>query len=89
MTIPSVLLGFLIASFYGALFHLWRGGGAGRLFLYLALAWLGFFGGHFLAAWSGWIIFSVGPLNLVMATLGAILVLLLGHWLSLLEIQGK
>ena len=82
MTLPAALLGFLIASLYGALFHLWRGGGLGRLFLYLVLAWLGFFGGHFLATWRGWILFQVGPLNFVIATLGVILILFVGDWLA-------
>lgn len=82
MTFPSILLGFVIASLYGALFHLWRGGGAKHLGLYLLLAWLGFFSGHFLAAWRNLVFIPLGSLNLGFGSLGAIFVLFAGLWLS-------
>lgn len=83
MTFPAMLFGFLLASFYGALFHFYRGGGIGRLFYYLTLSWVGFSVGHFLAAQLGWVFISVGPLHLGMATLGSFLFLIAGYWLSL------
>ncbi len=86
MTLPAFLLGLLIASLYGALFHFWRGGGPGRLFFYLALSWAGFWGGHFLGVWRGWAFAPLGPLDLGWATLGAIVLLLIGYWLSLVEV---
>lgn len=82
MTLPSVLIGFVISSFYGAAFHLWRGGGIGRLILYLILAWIGFWIGHLIGTGMDWTIFSIGPLRLGTATMGAILTLGIGHWLS-------
>ena len=33
MTIPALLFGLLLASLYGTLFHLWRGGSGGRILL--------------------------------------------------------
>ena len=89
MTLPMLLLGFLISSLYGAVFHLWRGGGPGRLSLYLIMAWLGFWAGHFLANQYGWSFASLGPLNLGMATLGSLVFLGVGYWLSMVDVQPK
>ena len=75
MTIPALLFGFVIASLYGALFHLVRGGGPARLFLFMVLSWLGFALGHIIGNWRGWILFPVGPLNFGAATIGSILLL--------------
>ena len=85
MTIPALLFGFLISTLYGAVFHFWRGGGAGRLLLYLFLGWLGFWIGQFLASRLGWSFASLGPLHLGMASLGSWLFLGAGYWLSLVE----
>jgi hypothetical protein len=89
MTIPSLVFGFVISSLYGAGFHLIRGGGLGRLILYLILGWLGFWIGHYLAGQLDWTFASVGPLHLGMATLSSILCLVAGHWLSLVEVQRR
>ncbi len=85
MNLPSFFLALLIASLFGALFHLSRGGGPSRIFFYLVLAWLGFFAGHFLALWRGWVLFPIGVLNLGIASLGALLVLFVGDWLGQLD----
>jgi len=77
MTVPSLIVGFVLASLYGALFHLVRGGGLGRLILYLALSWLGFALGHMIGSWSGWLLFPVGPLDFGTATIGSIILLAL------------
>ena len=42
MTVPSIALGLVVALLIGALFHLFLGGGLGRLILYLALSLIGF-----------------------------------------------
>jgi len=85
MTLPNLLLGILISTLLGAAFHLWKGGGAGRMLLYLALGWGGFWLGHFLADYWGWTIGSVGPMRLAPAVLGSLFFLGIGHWLSLVE----
>jgi hypothetical protein len=77
MTIPALLFGFVIASLYGALFHLVRGGAPARLFLFLVLSWLGFALGHIIGSWRGWTLFPVGPLDFGAATIGSILLLAL------------
>ena len=85
MNIPTIVLGMLIASLYGVAFHVWRGGNLGRLLLYLLLGWIGFWGGHFLGAWFDVKFATLGQLHLGPATLGSLLLLLIGYWLSLIE----
>jgi hypothetical protein len=87
MTLPSIIIGIVVSSLYGAVFHLYRGGGFGRLILYLVLAWFGFWIGHFIGNRLGWIFFNLGTLNLGMATISAAIMLFFGHWLSLVEMK--
>ncbi len=87
MTLPALLLGLIIALFIGALFHLWRGGGFGRLLLYLGLSVAGFAAGQFLGSWRNWILFPLGPLDLGLAALASFLFLVVGHWLSLVQVR--
>ncbi len=69
MLLQNILLGFILATLYGAAFHLYKGGSIWRLLLYIAFAWIGFWGGHFLADLLGWTFLRVGTLNIGMATL--------------------
>lgn len=85
MTIPSILIGIIISSLYGVVFHLWRGGGIGRLIFYIILAWIGFWIGHIVGNYFELTILSLGPLRLGTATLGTIITLGFGYWLSLIE----
>lgn len=89
MTFPAILLGLLLSTLFGVGFHLWRGGGGGRLILYLVLAWVGFWVGHLVGDQLGWTFSSVGPLRLGMATLTSVIFLGVGHWLSLVEVERK
>lgn len=89
MTFPALILGLLISTLYGAAFHLWRGGRLWRLILYLILGWSGFWLGQFLAYRLGWTFFSIGSLHLGLATLLSAIFLIVGHWLSLVEIERK
>jgi len=89
MTVPSLLLGFIISTLYGLGFHLLRGGGAGRLLLYLIMSWIGFWSGHYAADQLNWNFASIGPLHLGLASAGSIICLFLGHWLSLVEPEKK
>ena len=88
MTLQAVLLGFMVATLYGAGFHLIRGGSLWRLGLYLIFAWIGFWGGHYLGNVLGWTFIRIGALNFGMATLTSILFLLLGYWLSLGQVSA-
>jgi hypothetical protein len=89
MTIPSLLFGFLIASLYGALYHLARGGRFWRLLLYLLLAWMGFAAGHYLGLWLNWILLPLGAWNFGAATIGSLIFLGAGDWLSRIEIKRQ
>lgn len=82
MTIPSILFAFLIASLYAALYHLIRGGGPGRLILFLLFGWIGFVLGHLVGIWQEWILLPMGQLNIGMSTIGSLVLLVVGDWIS-------
>ncbi len=89
MTIPALFLGLILSTLYGAAFHLWRGGNAGRLLLYLLLAWIGFWLGQLAGSLLKVSFDTVGTLHLLFATLGSLVLLGVGYWLSLVQAEGK
>jgi hypothetical protein len=46
------------------------------------LSVLGFAAGHLVGMWRGWLFLPLGSLNLGLSSIGSILVLLVGDWLS-------
>lgn len=86
MAIPGsasgFVLGFLLASAYGAIFHLVFGGSIRRIFLYLAAAWAGFFIGQLAGDFLNFELLKLGKIHLVSASAGAWLMLLAAHWLA-------
>jgi hypothetical protein len=86
MTTPSLVLGLIIAVLIGALFHLFLGGGLGRLFFYLILSLIGFTVGQLIGSWRNWVLFPVGTLNLGMAIIGSLVFLVVGYWFSLVRL---
>ncbi len=86
---PTLLLGLIISTLYGAIFHLWRGGNAGRLLLYLLLSWIGFWVGQLLANLLNLSFDVLGQLHLLFATLGSLAFLGIGYWLSLVQAESK
>jgi hypothetical protein len=89
MTIPALLFGFILATLYGVLFHLWRGGGLLRLFLFIVLSWSGFWIGNAVASHYHIAFAQIGPLNAGLASFTSGVCLLLGYWLSLVEVRSK
>ena len=87
MSFPALIFGFLLASLYGAIFHLFLGGAIGRLILFLFLGWIGFLVGQVLASYLGWDFDLLGPLHLVVASLASFIFLVVGYWLSLIEVE--
>jgi hypothetical protein len=85
MTFPALLFGLVVAMFYGAFYHLIRDGGFWRLILYFGLSIFGFVMGHLIGLWRGWIFLPLGSLNFGLSTLGSVIILLLGDWLSRVE----
>ena len=89
MTLPSILFALLIALLYGALYHLLRGGGFWRLIFYFGLSTLGFAVGYLVGSWLGWLIFPLGSMDVGSASLGSLIFLIGGDWLSRIEIQSE
>ena len=89
MLIQNVILGFLLATLYGAGFHVIKGGVFWRLGLYIVFGWIGFWGGHFLANTLGWTFLRAGALNIGMATIISFLVIVIGYWLSQVQSEPK
>lgn len=83
MTFPTVVLSFIMATLFGAAFHVWQGGDLRRLALYLAASWLGFAVGHLAGSWVGLDLLQIGTLNAATATVGSALALFLTHWLAI------
>jgi len=89
MHFSTLIFGFIISTLYGALMHLWRGGGAGRLLFYLCLSWAGFLLGQVSAARLGWTFDLIGAIHIFFASLGSIVFLLAGYWLSLVQAERE
>lgn len=77
----GLVLGFLVATGWGALFHVFVGGPAGRILLYIVLAWLGFIVGHLVGDGINFSLAVVGNVQLFTASVGAWTFLLIGRWL--------
>lgn len=88
MTFPAIVFSFFLATMFGSLLHFWRGGGLGRLVLYLVFSWIGFFAGHFIAGALDIEFLDVGTIHLGMGILGSLLLLALVYWLSLVDQQN-
>ena len=81
MTLPAIVFGVVLSTLFGALFHLWRGGGPRKLAILILLSWGGFWAGQMAGAALEITIGRVGTLLLGTATLGSILALLVGNWM--------
>ncbi len=89
MTLPAILFSLLIALLYGALYHLIRGGGFWRLVLYCFLSILGFALGYLVGLWFSWVWIPFGTINLGVCTVGSFLILLLGDWLTRIDVRRE
>lgn len=81
-TASALVLGFLLATAYGAGFHFLLGGPSRRIILYLLAAWMGFAIGHFLGDLLNIELFKLGALHLFSASLGAWIALIASWWLA-------
>ena len=89
MTFPAIVFGIVLSSLYGTAFHFLKGGSLKKLLLDVILAWLGFWTGHILGGIVNWTFFGLGPLNTGAATLGSALFLIIGDWLSRVQVTRK
>jgi hypothetical protein len=85
MTTPAFIFCFLLASFLGAAFHFWKGGGGGRLLLNLILSWIGFFLGNWIG--TSWQVsfLMIGPISGGFGTLGSLVFLFFSNWIIQLD----
>jgi len=79
---PIVTLGFILATLFGAVFHLVVGGDTRRLALFLLCSWTGFALGHILGTIFEINLFNIGSLRIAAASMGAALALIIAHFLS-------
>jgi hypothetical protein len=89
LTLPVIILGLVIAMLFGSLYHAIRGGGGWRFSFFCGLSIVGFACGHYLGVWQGWNFFTIGTLNVGTASLGSLLFLIGGEWLSRIEVKNK
>jgi len=87
MTFPAILFSLLIALLYGAIYHLIRDGGFWRLILYCLLSIFGFAIGYLVGLWRGWVWIPLGTINFGVCTVGSLIFLLVGDWLSRFEVS--
>jgi hypothetical protein len=76
---PSIVFGFVLATLYGSVFHLISGGDVRRLALFFMAAWVGFGLGHITGDLLNVEVMDIGSLNLLNATVGALIALLLAR----------
>ena len=79
---PGLALSVLIATAYGAAFHLWRGGGVGVLLRYLVAAWAGFAAGQVVGWLGGWEFLMLGQVHMLEGTLGSLVLMFITSWLA-------
>jgi len=75
VTTPGLFFGFILATLYGAVFHVIVGGDARRLALYLLAGWLGFIVGQVLGTALNITAFQIGPVKTAAASAGALIAL--------------
>lgn len=73
----AVILGALVSTAYGALFHLIMGGNFRQMINYLAAAWIGFVLGHFIGQIIGFESYKLGTVYLASASIGSCILLAL------------
>ena len=81
----ALVLGFLLATAYGAGFHLLLGGPARRIVLYVLASWLGFVVGHFVGDIFNIEWLKLGVLHLFTASVGSWIALIASWWLASYE----
>ncbi len=79
---PAIALGAVLSTTYAAVFHFWLKGDISNLRRYLVAAWLGFAVGHILGDVLGIHWLQIGQLNVVSATIGAAVALLIAKSLE-------
>ncbi len=85
MTVPALLFGILVSTLMGAALHLITGGRPWKLVLFIILAWIGFWLGNYIGGKLGMEFLMIGPLYFGAALVVAAIFLLVGYWLSRID----
>jgi NADPH-dependent curcumin reductase CurA len=80
---PALVLSIIVASAYGALFHVWKGKTAKDLLVYLAAGLVGFGLGQLAGNTLGLGIFVIGQVHVVEASLMCWFILFIAKWLKM------
>lgn len=83
MLSPAFTFGLLLATSYGTLAHLILGGDARRMLAYIVASWIGFGIGQGVGQVMGIRVLAIGQINVLAATLGAVIALATTAFLSL------
>ena len=83
LSFPALILSLIIASAYGALFHVWKGKTAKDLLIYLIAGLTGFGLGQLVGKTLGLGIFMIGEVHVVEASLICWLILFIAKWLKM------
>lgn len=89
MPSPTLTFAFILATLYGAAFHLILGGDARRLVFFLLSSWIGFGLGQMAGVTLQIDVFDIGALRIVSATLGAFIALIVATLLSAQRARRK
>lgn len=87
-TIPALVFASIISLLCGALYHFIRGGSGWYLLLYFLLSMLGFAAGQGVSIWRSWNLLPFGMLDIGMGVIGSVVFLILGEWLSKIEVKN-
>lgn len=79
---PTTIFGFIVATLFGAGFHMIVGGDARRLALFLLAGWIGFGLGHLVGVIFSINVFNIGTLHIVTAAFCAVMALVFAHVLT-------
>ncbi len=82
MPSPTLTFAFILATLYGAAFHLIFGGDARRLAIFLLSSWIGFGLGQIVGITFGIDVYLIGALRIVSASLGSIVALVAASFLT-------
>lgn len=82
ITSPVLIFGSLIALLIGSIVHLIGGGKLLRLFFSMIFAWIGFWGGNYLANHFGIFVLRYGQIAYAASIAVSIITALFGFWIS-------
>lgn len=82
MPTPTLTFAFILATLFGAAFHLIFGGDARRLAVFLLSSWIGFGLGQVIGIMFQVDIYTIGALRIVAAAMGSLLALVATTFLT-------